>query len=130
MITSLSSLTIQLEFYDSNGRVALVAYQGMERYGKITTNLLQFRFDIEPNQFFVKTYSENASWAWPLLKANPDLFTHVESGDRMVNGLHFPLCQLTNKFIAEEFEKTYNTKSDIYEAPQPLWDLYAKYCEV
>jgi len=128
MIPSLSSLTIRLEFYDSNGRVALVAYQGMEQYGKITANLPNL--DLEPNEFFVKTYSENASWAEPLLEQHPDLF-HVQFGKGvMFNGLYFPVYKLTNKFIAEEFEKTYNPRSDIYEAPQPLWDLYGKYCEV
>jgi hypothetical protein len=127
-MTNLSSLSVQLEFYDSNGRVALVAYQGMERYGKITTNLLQF--DIEPNEFFVKTYSENTGWALPLLQQHLDLF-HCQFGKGvMYNGLYFPVYNLTNKFIAEEFEKTYNAKSDVYDAPQPLWNLYEKYCVV
>jgi hypothetical protein len=124
----MTNLTIQLNFYDNNHRVCLSAFQGMERYGKISVNLPQF--DIEPNQFFVKTYSENASWALPLLRQHPDLFQPVVSGNRLVTVLFFPLYELTNKFIAEEFEKTYNAKSDIYDAPQPLWDLYAKYCEV
>lgn len=122
-----TNLTIRLDFYNVNNRPCLIADQGREQYGKITANLLQS--DIEPNEFFVKTYSENAHWALQLLKQHPNLF-HCQYGKGvMLNGLYFPLYKLTNKFIAEEFEKTYNPRSDIYDAPQPLWDLYAKYCE-
>ena len=127
-MTDLSSLTIHLNFYDTNHRVCLSAFQGMERYGKISANLPDL--DLEPNEFFVKTYSENAGWAEPLLKQHPDLF-HCQFGQGvMLNGLYFPVYKLTNKFIAEEFEKAYDPPSDIYNAPPPLWDLYAKYCEV
>jgi hypothetical protein len=128
MIPSLSSLTIRIDFYNVNNRICLVAYQGHEPYGKISVNLPDL--DLEPNEFFVKMYSENSPWVKHLLNQHTDLF-HCQSGKGvMFNGLYFPVYKLTNKFIAEEFEKTYNPRSDIYEAPQPLWDLYAKYCEV
>ena len=127
-MTNLSSLTIRLEFYLYPFRPCLVAYQGQEQYGKISANLPDL--DLEPNEFFVKTYSENAGWAEPFLVQHPDLF-HCQFGKGvMFNGLYFPVYKLTNKFIAEEFEKTYDPRSDIYNAAPPLWDLYAKYCEV
>ena len=124
----MNNLSIRLDFYNINNRVCLIADQGREPYGKITANLPDF--DLEPNEFFVKTYSENAGWAEPLLKQHPNLFQEQSDKGVMFNGLYFPCYKLTNKFIAEEFEKTYNSRSDIYEAPQPLWDLYGKYCEV
>jgi len=122
------ALTLHLEFYNNFRPCILAVSSSGEPYGKLSVNLPDF--DIEPNQFFAKTYSENSYWVEEVLKQYPHRFELVIDKGFHHNGIYFPLYQLTDLYIASEFEKTYNAKSDIYEASQPLWNLYEKYCAV
>jgi hypothetical protein len=126
------SLTLSLKFYD-NFRPCIVALTNNnpplpEVYGKISINIPD-KF-LPPNQFFVKTYSENQDWARQALEAHPEWFTDTKRAAFLPHGGIAPVYELTNRFIAEQFELTYNAKSDIYEAEEPLWELYKLYCEV
>lgn len=38
------------------------------------------------------------------------------------------VVRITPSRIEADFERTYNPRTDIYEAPEPLWTLYRAYC--
>ena len=120
-------LTLSLKFYD-NFRPCIVASRPSgEPYGKISINLPD-KF-LPANQFFAKTYSENEGWARQALDYHPEWFTDLKRSTFLPHGGIAPVYELTNRFIEEQFELTYDSKSDIYCADEPLWNLYKLYCE-
>lgn len=125
-MTITTDLTIKLFFYNDNHRPCPIAYHDHEVYGKLAVNLPNN--PMEPNEFALKTYSENLGWAKKLIHSHPDKF---QATRRNVNTgyAYCPIYRLTPEYIAFEFERTYNPLTDIYEADPPLFDLYKKYCE-
>lgn len=113
--------TFKLEWYLNNGP-CILAYQDGELLGKLSSWLPDVNLsDIE---FAAKLYGENRFWAKEALKSP----YFIETGDVVIAGyVTFPIYELDLSFIKDQFEATYNKASDIYLAPQYLWDLYDKY---
>jgi hypothetical protein len=121
----MSNYIYKLEFYQSNDRPAIIVFEKSnpnEVFGRLTSNLPQA--NLQDNQIALKTYSENLSWWEGAI--NPKYFK-LTHDSHFQGWICFPIYTLTPLFIKEQFEKTYNRKTDIYEAPQPLWNLVNKY---
>lgn len=95
----------------------------VEVFGKLTTCLPESKLPA-PDLFWAKDWSENAYWAPIVLRhiATPSLIV-VRSGFVLVRAWRFK-----PEFIKQQFELTYDKKSDIYEASEKLWEL-VKYFE-
>ncbi len=117
-------MIIRLEFY-KNFRPCLLAMKGDEVFGKLSTNVLSA--PIPRNEFILKTYSENVFWAKDLIDKHPEWFINTNNVYKV--GLSYcPIYRLSPVYVNLEFEKTYNPRTDIYEASPPLWNLYHETC--
>src|SRR5690606_17115617 len=113
--------TFKLDHYVISGTVCILVYLDGELLGKLSSYVPT---RLEPNEFCAKTYSENASWA-PEVLALPHF---IDTGEVVITGdVTWPIYELSLEFINEQFEATYNPRTDIYEAPKFLWSLYEKY---
>ena len=118
--------TILLKFYSNNARPALEVFESGVKFGMLSTNIPVA--DVADNEFLAKLYSENKGWAGLLLEQHPEWFTYTK---RFVRSGHveFPIYRLTPTFISDQFDSTYNSRIDIYEADCQLFDLHKRYCE-
>lgn len=126
-LPNLKSMSHKLEFYDSNGRIALTCHYGNEVYGKLTVN--QPETPLEDNEFIVKNYSENEGWALAYINSHPELFLPTTFEVQISQWVTCPIYRVTKKFITDEFEATYNKRSDLYEAHPTLWSLYDNFVQ-
>lgn len=118
-------MKILLEFYN-NFRPCLVVVKDEEVFGKLSINVV--KADLPPDEFILKTYSENVFWAQDLVDRYPDWF--IPTGKTYKLGYSVcPIYRLSAEYISQEFEKTYNRRTDIYEASTPLWNLYHEICD-
>lgn len=114
----------KVDQYISNQSLCITAYLDGELVGKLSVAIPDVL--LEDLEFIAKTYSENASWAMEALKSD-----YFEDTGCVVYAdyVTMPIYKVTPKFIEDQFEATYNKASDMYEAPQFLWDLYEKHCK-
>lgn len=98
-----------------------------DTHGKLSVNIPELASVLGPGEFFVKTYSENAPWYKQALES-----PYFEDTGRVVNknfdshSIDYPIWKVTPVLVSELFEQTYNSKSDIYEAPEILFYLHDK----
>ena len=121
-------LRINLDFYANTNHIALIAIDPViqEAYGKITTHVPGVQ--LEDNEFIVKTYAENDPWAHDFVKEHPEWFLPTGKSAQVGPWSSCPIYRVTKLFINEQFEYSYNKRSDMYDAHEYLWSLYDKYC--
>lgn len=115
-------LVPKLDFYANNNRICLSCLYKGELWGKISINVPEA--PLNPNEFIVKDYSENEYWALPYLNSHPEWFLPKGLVIQVSQYVTCPIYRVTKEFISEQFEATYNKKSDIYDAHPTLWQLY------
>ena len=126
-LLDIKRMSHKLQFYDSNGRIALTCHYGNEVYGKLTANVLEA--PLKDNEFIVKNYSENEGWALAYLNSHTELFLPTMTSVQISPWVAAPIYCVTKKFIEDEFEATYDKRSDTYEAHPTLWSLYDNFVQ-
>jgi hypothetical protein len=123
--------TYKLDFYARTRTPCILVYHRDypgELYGKlsISPSTTDPHRLLRDNEFVVKVYSENESWHREALK--PEFFKPTGHSIQLPYTL-CPIYTITPKFIADQFDQTYNSHTDIFDAPDLLWSLYEKYVE-
>jgi hypothetical protein len=124
-------LTYKLDQYNVGKNICITAYlPDGEPYSKLTINLPEESHHLLPGEFFAKTYSENAHWyKFALASGNFEDTGRSITKHFDTHSVHYPIWKVTESFIKPLFESTYNSRSDIYDAPQYLFDLYYEIVE-
>lgn len=120
------NLTIKLKFYVWPTRPALVVHNSRERHGMLSINVPEA--ELADNEFVAKLYSENEKWAGLLLEQHPEWFVYTGRITKL-SFIECPIYQITPTFISNQFEATYDSRTDIYNADPQLFELHKKYCE-
>lgn len=118
----------KLEFYQTSRTPCILVFDAAnphELFGRLSL-FSSTVSDLKDIEFVVKRYSENESWYMEAL--NPLFFQHTLKWAYLLQ-VDCPIYRLTNLFIKEQFEATYNPRTDIYECNDLLFKLHEKYCE-
>lgn len=117
------SFSFELTKYPIGDTLCILVNKNNERFGKLSINIPAAP-ELAPNEFWAKTYSDNADWAQQLL----DL--HFEKSGKKYQ-LPYDIVysyRLTPAFIKQLFEASYNSKTDIYECSSTLFALHERFC--
>jgi hypothetical protein len=117
------SYSFELTEYPIGHNLCVLVNKGNERFGKLSINIPSAP-ELAPNEFWAKTYSENDGWAQQLLNS------YFEKSGKKYQ-LPYDIVysyRLPPAFIKQLFEATYNSKTDIYEASQTLFNLHERFC--
>jgi hypothetical protein len=118
----------KLEFYQTSRTPCILVFDAdnpHELFGKLSL-FSPLAPSLQDNEFVVKRYSENESWYLEAL--NLEYFQHTLKWAYLLH-VDCPVYRVTPLFIKQQFEATYNPRTDIYECNDILFKLHEKYCE-
>jgi hypothetical protein len=118
----------KLEFYQTSRTPCIHVFDAdnpHELFGRLSL-FTPAAPSLQDNEFVVKNYSENQSWYAEALNRNYFYYTGKQAY-LLYNTC--PVYRVTPLFIKQQFEATYNPRTDIYECNDILFKLHEKYCE-
>ena len=124
------NLSFRLDFYRSSRTPCIIVIDSTapnEVFGKLS--LFTPNATLNDNEFVVKNYSENQSWYDLALSAYNHKYFEYTGKRAYLPHNTCPIYRITPAFINEQFEATYNPRTDIYECNDILFKLHEKYCE-